>query len=48
MPKFQDCSDEIVGSLLGLTSDQRKVLFGDSRRFKNWLISKKIEDMVSN
>lgn len=44
MPMF---SDEIIDSLNYLTSDQLKVLFGDAKRFKNWLINKKIEDDVS-
>jgi hypothetical protein len=48
MPKFQDYSNEIVKSLSLLTSNQRKVLFGDSERFKDWLICKEIEDAVSN
>jgi len=46
MPKFEDYSNEIVGSLSNLTSNQRRVLFGDSEKFKNWLICKEIEDVV--
>lgn len=48
MSKFEDCSNEIIGLLDNLTNNQLKVLFGDTKRFKNWLINNKIKDVVSN
>jgi hypothetical protein len=47
MPMFSDNSDEIINSLNCLTNDQLRVLFGNTKKFKNWLKNKEIEDIVS-
>lgn len=47
MPVFNDYSNEIIKFLNCLTYDQLRVLFGNSKQFKNWLKNKEIEDTVS-
>jgi hypothetical protein len=47
MATFNNKSEEIIAFLYELNNDQRRTLFGDITRFKNWLVSKKIIDDVS-
>jgi len=47
MPILKDQTKEIINHLAQLNHDQHRVLFGDAKRFRNWLINKGIEDDVS-
>ena len=46
MPLLKEQPQEIIDDLNQLSDNQRRVLFGDATKFKNWL-SKKINDNVS-
>ena len=46
MPLLKEQPQNIIDELVKLSDDHRRVFFGDTMRFKNWL-SKKINDNVS-
>ena len=39
MPLFKDISTSIIETLLNLSHEQRRVLFGEAVRFERWLIN---------
>ena len=46
MPIFNDNSVKIINSLNHLTNNQLRVLFGNTKSFRNWLINEKIKDII--
>jgi hypothetical protein len=46
MPLFKENSDSILTFLTELSDARRRVLFGDSERFKRWLKDNEIDDIV--
>jgi hypothetical protein len=46
MPLFKENSDSILTFLTELSDERRRVLFGDSERFKRWLKDNEIDDIV--
>ena len=47
MPFLKDIFEEIFDLLLNdFNEEQRKLLFGEAKRFTNWLKEQKVEDNV--